>query len=123
MQEQLAAIWADNGLPQGAEYHVSLVLDEALSNIIRHGGIAGTDHQIRVRFALDGDAFLIELEDNGKPFDPLEAPVPDLPARLDQRQPGGLGVFLVRTLMDEIQYESCAGRNLLRIRKAIVQAG
>jgi anti-sigma regulatory factor (Ser/Thr protein kinase) len=117
-QDQLAALWLTHGLPEAAHYAVSVGLEEALSNIIRHGGIAGKPHRISIHFLLDGDVFQLELADDGQPFDPLTAaPAPNLAETLQQRQPGGLGVFLLRSLFDDLHYQYADGWNHLRLRK------
>jgi anti-sigma regulatory factor (Ser/Thr protein kinase) len=101
------------------ELPVTLALEEALSNVIRHGCEPNREYDIRVRFAADERAAEIELSDNARPFDPLSLPPPNLDLPIEQRKPGGLGVFLVRQLMDEVTYEFTEGRNRLRFRKSL----
>jgi len=57
------------------------------------------------------------VEDDGKPFDPLQAPPPDLSLPLERRPIGGLGIHLIRNLMDEVSYARVGGRNVLKMVK------
>jgi len=73
-------------------------------------------HDISFTFSSTEDALTIEMVDDGKPFDPLtDAPVPDVNAPMEERPIGGLGVFLVRKLMDELTYRREEGRNHLTL--------
>jgi serine/threonine-protein kinase RsbW len=87
-----------------------MALDEILSNIVRHGCLA-PDAAIDLRFSLDRGNVEIEVVDTAAPFNPLLAPAPDTRSALDHRRPGGLGIALVRQLMDETRYERRADRN------------
>ncbi len=94
---------------------VNLVLEELAMNTISHGHDAGL-HEIKVTFNSTDDALTIDVVDDGMPFDPLtDAPVPDVNAPLHERPIGGLGVFLVRKLMDELTYRREEGRNHLTL--------
>ena len=81
-----------------------MVLDEVVSNIIRHGSPDGARREIRVRLALEAGRLLVEVEDDGIPFDPRAVPEPDLDAPVERRRPGGLGIPLCRALMERIDY-------------------
>ena len=65
---------------------------------------------------------VIEIEDDGRAFNPLDAPGPDLSASLMDREPGGLGIHLARSLMDQIFYQRVGQRNLLTLTKRIHRA-
>ena len=117
--DEVRGLWAEHGLPEDLEMPVTLALEEALSNVIRHGCLPGQEYDIQVRFAASERAVEIELSDNARPFDPLSLPPPNLDLPIEQRKPGGLGVFLVRQLMDEVSYEFRGGRNQLRFRKQL----
>ena len=94
---------------------VNLVLEELAMNTINHGHDEGLN-KITVTFNSTDDALTIDVVDDGKPFDPLtDAPVPDVNAPLHERPIGGLGVFLVRKLMDELTYRREEGRNHLTL--------
>jgi serine/threonine-protein kinase RsbW len=111
----------------GAEQHLSddmvmsinLVLDEVLANIIGYGYDDDAEHEIHVTMSLEGDALTIEVDDDARAFDPLQAPPPDLTLPLEERPVGGLGVHIVRTVMDAVEYERRDGHNILTMRKTI----
>jgi serine/threonine-protein kinase RsbW len=119
MNEVLSSLWQDKNLPPDLEMPAVLALEEVLSNVIRHGCKGTSNPDIRVRFSVDRDAFEFEVSDNGPAFDPLMRPDPDVTLSLDQRTPGGLGIFLVRQLGDLVKYEHRDGRNNLLFRKLL----
>lgn len=123
--EILARFWAEHGLPPEPEMDASLALEEILSNVIRHGCVPksehdreqGRDYDIRVRISLGNEGYELEVSDNAAPYNPLLRPDPNLDLPLEQRTPGGLGVFLVKQLADDLRYEFRDGRNILTFRK------
>jgi len=98
---------------------LALVLEEAVANVIQHG-LCGSPppHRITVRLDVDADSVAAEVTDNGSPFDPTSAPPPDLSLPLEQRPPGGLGIHLMREMMDGLDYRRSGDSNILRLRKA-----
>jgi serine/threonine-protein kinase RsbW len=99
-----------HALRQDAAWRFLLALDEILSNIVRHG-LGRREAAIDLTFSADDELIAVEIVDAAEAFDPLLMPAPDTSSPLDQRQPGGLGIALVRQLMDETQYERRNGRN------------
>ena len=75
--------------------------------------------RVEVSLNLGNDAVTMTVEDDGPQFDPLSLPPPDVTATLADRKVGGLGVFLVRNIMDTVTYARTAGRNRLRISKRL----
>jgi serine/threonine-protein kinase RsbW len=65
---------------------------------------------------------VVEVEDDGRPFDPLLVPPPDLTLPLERRPIGGLGIHLIRSLMDEVAYARHDGRNVLKMAKRLAKA-
>ena len=100
-------------------YALALTLDEVVANVIRHGFDDNDEHIIRVRLWLEADLLSVQVADDGKPFNPLLAPDPDLELPIEQRQPGGLGIHIIRTMMDDIEYRRTNGQNLLTLRKRV----
>jgi serine/threonine-protein kinase RsbW len=86
-------------------YNIQLATDEAASNIIEHAYENISDGILELSCGMEGDAIKIILIDRGESFDPSEVPLPDLKADLSERKIGGLGIFLMRKLMDEVHYE------------------
>lgn len=94
---------------------VELGLEEIYANAVTHGA-EGRDPDVTtvtVDLRLSGRRLELTVEDEGPPFDPLTAPPPDLTTTLDRRRPGGLGIHLVRKLMDDVRYERRDDRNRL----------
>ena len=117
VQEELGRIWEERKLPVEIETIVSLALEEVLSNVLRHGRAEGRSLEIRVTLEAHSDAFEFEVSDSAPPYDPLSRSDPDVNLPLEQRRAGGLGVFLVKRLADEVTYAWRDGRNCLRFRK------
>jgi serine/threonine-protein kinase RsbW len=106
-------------LPSRALYSVNLALDEVVSNIVLYGYEAANDGSIVIHLEVRGTELLASVEDSGREFDPLSLPTPDLNAPLDQRQVGGLGIHLMRSLMDDVAYRRHDSKNLLTMRKRV----
>jgi serine/threonine-protein kinase RsbW len=117
LAERVEGFGAAQGLSANVVNALNVVLDEAVSNAINHGYDAGVRGEIAVRLRRAGDGVLLEVEDDGRPFDPLQTPPPDLTLPLEQRPIGGLGVHLIRNLMDEVSYARVGGRNVLKMVK------
>ena len=119
MAEEVSAWCRANDISESAEFQVNLTLDEIVSNVIRHGWKDGGEHQLDVRIFLLEDELRLEVEDDATPFNPLEAPPPDISSPLEERPIGGLGVHLVRQIMDELAYRRLDGKNLLVMKMKI----
>jgi serine/threonine-protein kinase RsbW len=108
---------ASNKLPQDTVFALNLSLEEILSNIITHGYDDKDEHVILVRLKLHQGQVYIEVEDDGKPFNPLEVEEPDIDKPLEERPIGGLGIHLVKNHMDSLKYKRKEERNLLIMKK------
>lgn len=96
----------EGGFGKKDVYNTQLATDEAASNIIEHAYEGVRDGVLDILCGMENDAIKIVLIDYGESFDPSVIPVPDLKADLSERKIGGLGIFLMRKLMDEVHYES-----------------
>jgi anti-sigma regulatory factor (Ser/Thr protein kinase) len=96
---------------------IGIAIDEIFSNIVRYAydPAAGT---VVIRMAVS-DEIVIEFEDTGKPYNPLEKKDPDVTLGADERETGGLGIFMVKKIMDTVEYRYADNKNILTIRKAI----
>lgn len=112
-------------------YRVALSIDELLSNVIRYGLVEGRLSPIRVEVSLLADRIRVVIDHEGISFDPfVEAPTPDVSLPLEKRPIGGLGVFLVKSLMTSAEYERIGDCNHITLtllldasRPARIQAG
>lgn len=106
----------DLDLPPEAVMKLELVVEELLTNIINYAYPEEGTGEMMVECALEsGKKLRLTLSDWGAPFDPLSLKDPNLSQNLEEREAGGLGIFLVRKMVDEISYERKEGRNVLRM--------
>lgn len=101
-------------LPPKRLLQLELVIEETVLNIC-HYAYAVPPGEIVIRVNLASGKFVIEFEDGGVPFDPLAADEPDVTLHMDEREAGGLGIFLVRRMTDEVHYQRRDGRNVLAV--------
>src|SRR5688500_1697186 len=111
IREYVGNIAREGGFNDKDVYNIQLATDEAASNIIEHAYENRSDGVLDLSCGLKGDLITIVLIDYGESFDPSEVPLPDLKADLSNRKIGGLGIFLMRKLMDEVHYESRADKS------------
>jgi anti-sigma regulatory factor (Ser/Thr protein kinase) len=104
-------------IPEEAHYHLNIAVEELVLNAIKHGHCSPTQGAIEVGLRLSGQELHIRITDTGIPFNPLNVPPPDLTRSLADRPIGGLGIHLVRSLMNSIEYEREGGENRVRLRK------
>lgn len=106
--------------PLRAQTQIDVAIDELFSNIAKYAYHPDTGPAtVRVEVEEDPMAVIITFIDHGVPYDPLSNEAPDITLSAEQRQVGGLGIYLVRKTMDDISYEYKNGQNILRIKKAI----
>ena len=113
--ERVRGFADDADLPEGLVFQIKLILEELALNVINYGNKGGTE-PIDIRLSAQGETIVMEISDLGKPFDPLrDAPQPDLKSSLEDRPIGGLGLYLVKTMVDEMHYRWEDGRNKLTL--------
>lgn len=115
----LRLFMADRGLPTAMADELSLIFDELLSNVIRHGDCSEGADSIEVGVAVDGSRLEGWLIDDGVEFDPSALSAPDLELDLDERAIGGLGVHIARSMTDSFAYRRQNGRNHLHFTKRL----
>jgi serine/threonine-protein kinase RsbW len=93
------------GLDACAIYAVQLAVDEACSNIIEHAYGAEEQGDIECTYHIQSDGLTVVLRDYGRPFNPADVPDPDTKACLEDRPTGGLGLYFIRQLMDQVHFE------------------
>lgn len=119
MTALLEAFCRNHRLTDDDTLNVNLVLDEAIINVIEHGFQDGAEHAIDVRLLLDGSRLTILVEDDGIAYNPLDAPAPRFDLPLEQRRIGGLGVHIMKTLAERVEYQRDDARNRLTITMAV----
>ena len=106
-------------IPSRSLYAVNLALDEVVTNVVLYGFESSAGQEVAVRVETAGNDLRSEVVDGGREFNPLDAPLPDLTAALEARALGGLGIHLVRSLMDRVEYRRENAKNVLTMRKRI----
>jgi anti-sigma regulatory factor (Ser/Thr protein kinase) len=106
IREFVAQVALEGGFTEKEIYSLQLAADEAASNIIEHAYEGISDADIDITCNMRGDTLTITMHDSGRSFDPSKVKQPNLKADLSERQIGGLGLYLMRKLMDEVRYES-----------------
>jgi anti-sigma regulatory factor (Ser/Thr protein kinase) len=105
------------GLSEACITDVNICLDELFTNIVSYGFEDDLAHIIRFTIHLDNEELTLIIEDDGIPFNPLVKKDPEIPADLIDVRIGGLGIHIVRKLMDDIRYERKRDKNKLTLKK------
>jgi serine/threonine-protein kinase RsbW len=108
---------AAHGLPSEVVLDLKLAVDEACTNIIQHGYKGMDPGSIILSFRIESERILVEITDFGHIFEPAEVPQPDIEAALEDRETGGLGLYLIYQTMDNIDYRSSGYGNTLTFTK------
>lgn len=117
LQRELESFGQKCSLSSKTVFELNLILEEVLANVISYAYRDNRLHEIVVRADLRDGELVIEVEDDGRPFNPLQIPPPDLDRPLEQRNVGGLGLHLVRELTSSIEYTRREEKNHLVMRK------
>ena len=116
VDEQLAQL----NCPLKAQMQIDIAIDELFGNIAHYAYNPKTGPAtVRIDVLQDPLSVVVTFIDNGKAYDPLAREDPDISLTAQEREIGGLGIFMVKKCMDEISYEYKDGRNILRIKKKI----
>jgi anti-sigma regulatory factor (Ser/Thr protein kinase) len=115
----LEAFAAEHRLPAKVFQAADLALEEHVTNVLHYAYADTALHKICVRLSCDELALLVEVEDDGRAFNPLDQPRVDTSVPLEQRPVGGLGIHLMRQFMDTLDYRREGGRNILRMTKRL----
>ena len=114
--EDLGGEW---DLPVPLVFSLNLVLEEALTNIVSYGYDDQGKHEIEMQFVKTGGEITISIIDDGHEYDPTRQADPDVTLPVEERQIGGLGVFLIKKIMDKVEYQRINNKNKLILTKII----
>ena len=106
-------------LPMDVGFSLNLALEEAVANVMKYAYPEGETHDIVLSVKLIDNRLIFKLIDTGKPFDPTIVPDADVNLSAEDRQIGGLGIFLVRQIMDSVEYRRIDGKNILTMIKLL----
>jgi serine/threonine-protein kinase RsbW len=118
--DRLEVLFADNALPVALMQRFALAFDEIVCNIAKYGGCK---QPIVVHVSVSATEVNACVSDDGVEFDPLQMPEPDTTSGIEERAVGGLGIFLVKKMMDSVVYERRAQHNHLSFAKRLAPAG
>lgn len=102
--------------PEKEKIKINIAIDELIANIAKYA-YSNEIGQVVVQVDMNKDYILMNFIDKGIPYNPLERAEPDVTLSLEERKVGGLGIYLVKKLMDDITYEYIDGKNVLKVRK------
>ena len=106
------------GCPVKIQNQIGIAVDEIFSNIARYAYDPETG-SVAVSIAVD-DNITIEFTDSGVSYNPLETAAPDTSLSAEEREPGGLGIFMVKKIMDTVEYRREGNKNILTIKKKLM---
>lgn len=119
LPRELSSFFMAREIPRHVQLDVQLCLEEILINTISYGFPDGDEHWIKVGLALRNETLKVEVTDDGIPFNPLTASNVDIHVPMEERKVGGLGIHLIRSLMDRVEYTRTKGMNVLVLIKKV----
>ena len=117
--EKLEEIGKKIGLSKKLIFEVNLALDELFTNIISYGFGDDDEHTIKITVTPQPEMLCLCIEDDGIPFNPVDFETPDVACSVENCKIGGLGIHIIRKLMDEICYQRCDDKNILTLKKTL----
>jgi anti-sigma regulatory factor (Ser/Thr protein kinase) len=116
---QTVSRWlVDLGAPAEIEYFANLAIEEFVTNSIKYGYDDVKEHLIEVSLSLSGSKLVMTIIDDGRAFNPMEAPEPKVSMSVGEHSIGGLGIYLVRRMSDHMEYAREGNKNRLKLQKA-----
>ena len=119
VNHEVAAYLEDLSIQVKVRRQLSVVFDELLNNIITYAFPDNDKHFIDISVAVTDQRLVISISDDGTPFNAFSQETPDTDLPLEDRPEGGLGIHIVRNLMDEINYQRAIGRNTITLVKLL----
>lgn len=120
IRDFVSGIGAQAGFDENEAARLALAVDEACANVMEHAYQLEETHEVTVRVVVDADEIKFEIIDTGRGFDPGQTDEMRVEELIKQRKSGGLGLRLIRTIMDDVQYRIVPGeKNELRMIKKL----
>ncbi|MBR1734405.1 MAG: ATP-binding protein [Alphaproteobacteria bacterium] len=110
----------DNGVSEEKYHDIVLILDEIVTNVISYAYPDGGTHTFTLDIKKEGDRISMKLSDDGIPFDPLAKDNPDTESSLEEREIGGLGIFIVKQLSEVVEYSRVDDKNHLSVTVSVL---
>ncbi len=107
-------------IPMNIALNLNLVLEEVVTNIIFYGYEDKNEHEININLSYKNKIIKVQIEDDGREFNPLQFPEPDMGKSIEESKIGGLGIHFVRKIMDDINYLRLDNKNRLTLTKHII---
>ncbi len=108
------------GLSDKSVFEINLALDELFTNIISYGFTDQQEHSIKISITVDENHLHMKIEDDGIPFNPLAIEPPAFQCDIEECPIGGLGIHLIKKLMDDVQYQRVGDKNIIELKRKIV---
>jgi serine/threonine-protein kinase RsbW len=106
----------ESGCPLKCMNQVCIALEEAFVNVASYA-YPQSDGEVELRIEYSPDCVQLVLSDEGLPFNPLERDEPDITLNAEEREIGGLGIFMIKKIMDDVSYSCSSGKNILTMKK------
>jgi len=119
LEEKVDGFCSGLGLTKKCFCEINLVLEELFTNIVSYGYRDDAEHWVQFALAYENETITLRIEDDGMPFNPVEAREPDVSCALEERRIGGLGIHLIKKIMDDIIYRRCGDKNILTLKKVL----
>ncbi|MBR2151285.1 MAG: ATP-binding protein [Prevotella sp.] len=119
LSEFIECMAEEAGLDMAFTMSLNLAIEEAVVNVMTYAYPEGTTGMVNILMKVDGQQFTCILKDSGTPFDPTLTPEADTSLSAEERPIGGLGIHLVRQIMDNVSYEYSKGQNVLTLTKRL----
>jgi serine/threonine-protein kinase RsbW len=117
VRDTLERLGNELAVPAPALMQLQVALDEIVSNVVKYSWPDGSKHKFLVRITVRETGVVLDIFDDGQPFDPLEAPEPARAPPGQRPRPGGVGIHMVKKLVDDLAYERVDGRNHTSLTK------
>lgn len=119
LSEFIETVCEENSIDMETTMSLNLALEEAVVNVMNYAYPEGTTGNVTIEIVKGSQYLDFIISDNGKPFDPTAKEKPDTSLSVEERPIGGLGIHIIRQIMDSVHYERKSDQNILTLRKNI----